>query len=1105
MALVLQELEIGNTWLEEWPFPARPKFMSSQSSRILKRELERYARGEIRGRSFLIAGHRGAGKTTLVQRTVSDVEREIIERLIKAPAGRSISADIRSERPQRPLLVKLHGPSLLSSKLPNPGEDEPAKKSPKANESGTAEQDKPDAAHAALVQITIALYRALAAETARTFTIHAREANRRQPRGDQLELAGQLTLELDRAPEAALLREFWTRLERREAGVLWPQTVGSTFKDQGIREIVALATAAQAFQVCSGAVKYTKTEKDSTSREASVESKSEANLKNLANSFLGVVAGGLIGAGAIYSQFEFAPAAAAGLGAALLTTATLNWSSKRALKKERTLDYSFILDRSVQTLDRDLPLVIERIREAGLTPVFAIDELDKVENPNESIGQMIVRLKHLVADYGFFCFLTDRDYYEYVRNKLHIEPYPREHTYFSHSLFVNYQPRDLLKFLIDILRPEPGTTPAEAEADELDARVLARFMLHRSRLNVVDALREIARHFDENGRLLPQYRGLRGRLAYQFPLTLHLAIEFVFDNSIMRERVGSDPRFSQIAGDMLYALSRAWENDRAGLNGAAAARDLQTAGTDEPRFSLERGKLIAYLLQPMLREVPDDPDEAEEAIQARLSRSDLELLISQLRHLIKILGDLASLRSQLAAVTGIEPIELKTLDSIPPASVAPRFMEAVAGHADSFRFLFDVFGREYATIELWEQGNVLPLPIADEIRELSKFILQFDAILRDMDLEPSDLVRLEILPASLASTIVEEARVQLDLAAESRLLYPELTEHLTVTRSFVTWIVERADGLMVLLRLARYVARSPADLRISLSSVRARELTALARYADIRLIADPRLRVNQQAQEAVKQFVSLPADIALPFHPQMAATVAGLTAWQTELNDDMPTVRSVPAIDMARFARLWDGWNPRIVDFILTGTPSAAPVDFDEIVVAAKGYWPSALFRRDLQNMTVADWSDLCARAFFGPAESLTPIEILPQPPGPVPAWAFVVALRALGFGLRTLMAATERMSKKQSSIGDPDLLARTMEQLTRNAPSDVPGALFLMRGQNSLAETANYRPDTPVLALREDAATDYIELIRWLRDLEAITFQINEGESDAEVVRSQA
>jgi chaperone required for assembly of F1-ATPase len=61
------------------------------------------------------------------------------------------------------------------------------------------------------------------------------------------------------------------------------------------------------------------------------------------------------------------------------------------------------------------------------------------------------------------------------------------------------------------------------------------------------------------------------------------------------------------------------------------------------------------------------------------------------------------------------------------------------------------------------------------------------------------------------------------------------------------------------------------------------------------------------------------------------------------------------------------------------------------------------------------------------------------------------------------------------------------------------------MRGQNSLAETANYRPDTPVLALREDAATDYIELIRWLRDLEAITFQINEGESDAEVVRSQA
>ena len=61
-----------------------------------------------------------------------------------------------------------------------------------------------DRAQAALVQITIGLYRALAGEIARTFTIHARQDFRHQPHGDQLELAGQLTIELDKAPDAAL-------------------------------------------------------------------------------------------------------------------------------------------------------------------------------------------------------------------------------------------------------------------------------------------------------------------------------------------------------------------------------------------------------------------------------------------------------------------------------------------------------------------------------------------------------------------------------------------------------------------------------------------------------------------------------------------------------------------------------------------------------------------------------------------------------------------------------------------------------------------------------------------------------------------------------------
>src|SRR5215471_12027001 len=104
----------------------------------------------------------------------------------------------------------------------------------------------------------------------------------------------------------------------------------------------------------------------------------------------------------------------AGSGAALIGGLSMTWSSRQMMKRERNLDYTFIFDRSKQTLERDLPLVIERIRHAGLAPIFVIDELDKLDAPRETIADLIGRLKHLTTDYGFFCFLTDREYYDTI-------------------------------------------------------------------------------------------------------------------------------------------------------------------------------------------------------------------------------------------------------------------------------------------------------------------------------------------------------------------------------------------------------------------------------------------------------------------------------------------------------------------------------------------------------------------------------------------------------------------------------------------------------------------------------------------------------------------
>src|SRR5262245_30637123 len=116
VALFVRDVPSGSIWKEQWRLPARPHFMGSQAYEVLKRELQRYARDEVRGRSFLISGHRGAGKTTLVLRAIEDVADETIERAMD-----TFAVDPSAGRPRRPLLVKLHGPSLLTLALPTPG------------------------------------------------------------------------------------------------------------------------------------------------------------------------------------------------------------------------------------------------------------------------------------------------------------------------------------------------------------------------------------------------------------------------------------------------------------------------------------------------------------------------------------------------------------------------------------------------------------------------------------------------------------------------------------------------------------------------------------------------------------------------------------------------------------------------------------------------------------------------------------------------------------------------------------------------------------------------------------------------------------------------
>ena len=119
--------------------------------------------------------------------------------------------------------------------------------------------------------------------------------------------------------------------------------------DQGIREILALVTAGQAFKICSGVVTASQSEKAANTAETISEGKQNIELKDAVNRLVGLSIGGLAGAGAAVASGAGAGAAAAiAAGIGLVGAATANYSTKRTRNLQQDNNYQFILDRSGQ-------------------------------------------------------------------------------------------------------------------------------------------------------------------------------------------------------------------------------------------------------------------------------------------------------------------------------------------------------------------------------------------------------------------------------------------------------------------------------------------------------------------------------------------------------------------------------------------------------------------------------------------------------------------------------------------------------------------------------------------------------------------------------------
>jgi hypothetical protein len=214
----------------------------------------------------------------------------------------------------------------------------------------------------------------------------------------------------------------------------------------------------------------------------------------------------------------------------------------------------FIPDLTPRTLDRVLPTLLYRLREAGLAPVLIIDELDKVQDIARRLESMIRYLKKLMAENVFSCFLTDRGYIEYLRLDHGGAAYDRPSSYFSHRLLVAYGPKEVDDYLSELLE----VVDESDDAAPLDREVLKWVLRHRSQLHALNLNRELAAIRGDDGYLSLPPGDIRTDFQYRIDVTLQMAIELQLYS---KEIMGWSQRqrgLQQTLFDALYYLSRSW-------------------------------------------------------------------------------------------------------------------------------------------------------------------------------------------------------------------------------------------------------------------------------------------------------------------------------------------------------------------------------------------------------------------------------------------------------------------------------------------------------------------------------------------------------------------
>jgi hypothetical protein len=591
--------------------------------------------------------------------------------------------------------------------------------------------------------MVLGLHRAVTREIAASYRkrVNAGECARERRPLELREAAAQLEAELYECPTPARLREFWSLGGFLGPGVLFPPDASNERRDQGLRELLAVTGVCEAYCRISGTLTFKTDRNTDDSHHQQVAASTETKGQDVFGPALALLAGGLAGTAALTSQTTTAAlgATAVGLVTALAAGAVIKATSTRSRKRTMTRDYSFLADLSLSTLDRALPMLIERLQAAGLAPLFVVDELDKVEDLPERIFGMVRHLKKLVSENAFFCFLTDRGYFESVMQKNMGQPFPVESTYYTHRMFVVFRHDDMHRFLRSLLvQPDAAEVhagpyeahgleaaagplpfparPGDEEAvqeDMNDWRVLPLVLLHRSQLHTLEMWRQLAAWRSMDGTVVLGRGLVRTSLMYRLELAMQVAVELMLARSPLKERLEREPEFRRLMHDALYYPSRQWLRE--------PEKDLDLgAGEGAARF----GKYLEE--RTGAAEQPQPQGSAGASAPAQLiSADDRAFLLSAVREMCELLSVEGALTSAFAtewegydADPRENELTKRTIgEALPPAK--PAILQNTATHRFQWSYgptglprhlapaFFDTFDAASTQYTPWEQDAVL--------------------------------------------------------------------------------------------------------------------------------------------------------------------------------------------------------------------------------------------------------------------------------------------------------------------------------------------------------------------------------------------------------------